>query len=52
LRAVSVGMISVECRRTNFNSYTNLGPPVKLFQHYAFSSLGTNVVRGTHFEKQ
>ena len=42
MRAVSVGMISVECRHTNFNSYTtNLGAQVKLFNHYAFSSFGT-----------
>jgi hypothetical protein len=42
LRAVSDGMISDQLRHTRFNSYvTNLGRPIKLFCHYAFSSLGT-----------
>lgn len=42
LRAVSDGMLSVECRHTYFNSYLqNLWPPLKFFPHHAFSSLGT-----------
>jgi len=43
LLAVSDGMISVELRHTSCNSYViNVGRPIKLFCHYAFSSLGTH----------
>ena len=42
LRDVSDGMIDVECRHTELHSYiTNLGPAIKTFRHYEFSTLGT-----------
>jgi hypothetical protein len=41
LCAVSDGMLRVECGHTYFNLYLqNLWPPINLFRHHEFSSLG------------
>jgi len=54
LHAFTDGMIGVECRHTEFNSYiTNLGPTIKTFRHYEFPSrYYLTPLYGTQYEKQ